>query len=141
MTQIVLHHRNISYPQMVFNFIKTNHYFNLFFLPEKLDFKCQHHKNYCLGGCHLTLDLDIYIACVQKLSISKMSHWKKEFLDRMVFVVCLSLNLMSISSNKSSIETLCHNAMQPSNIWQSQPHQITFCQHYVIVDARIISHF
>ena len=48
---LVRDNTNCTASQMVFNFTKKNHYFNLFFSIEKLDFKCQHDKNYCLRDC------------------------------------------------------------------------------------------
>ena len=75
----VMTHTNCTASQMVFNFTKKNHYFNLFFSIEKLDFKCQHDKNYCLRG-HLTLDLiSTYLVFKNLPYVSKMSHRKWNF--------------------------------------------------------------
>ena len=128
-TQTVLHPCNTWYLIS----LKRTLILTSFSCQKKLDFKCQHHKNYSLRDWHLTLDLISTLACVQKPSISKMSHrtQKKEFLCKS-FKQVFDRNFVPQLIATFKYDNLSLNKL---------PSDSEICQHYVIADTRIISHF
>ena len=87
-TQTVLHPCNTWYLIS----LKRTLILTSFSCQKKLDFKCQHHKNYSLRDWHLTLDLiSTYLVFKNLPYVSKMSHRKWNF--SIIIITWFNVNL------------------------------------------------